>query len=91
MKWYDYKSTIEVPILSGCFIFVRTDILKDIGVFDERYFMYMEDYDLCRRIGKKYKVVFYPKVNIVHEHGKASYKSRKMMIIHIKSAIKNKK
>jgi len=88
MKWYDYKSTIEVPILSGCFIFVRTDILKNIGVFDERYFMYMEDYDLCRRIGKKYKVVFYPKVNIVHEHGKASYKSRKMMIIHIKSAIK---
>ena len=88
MKWYDYKSIIEVPILSGCFIFVRTDILKDIGVFDERYFMYMEDYDLCRRIGKKYKVVFYPKVNIVHEHGKASYKSRKMMIVHIKSAIK---
>jgi len=88
MKWYDYKSIIEVPILSGCFIFVRTDILKDIGVFDERYFMYMEDYDLCRRIGKKYKVVFYPKVSIVHEHGKASYKSRKMMIIHIKSAIK---
>ena len=88
MKWYNYKSIIEVPILSGCFIFVRTDILKDIGVFDERYFMYMEDYDLCRRIGKKYKVVFYPKVNIVHKHGKASYKSRKMMIIHIKSAIK---
>ena len=88
MKWYNYKSIIEVPILSGCFIFIRTDILKDIGVFDERYFMYMEDYDLCRRIGKKYKVVFYPKVNIVHEHGKASYKSRKMMIIHIKSAIK---
>ena len=88
MKWYDYKSTIEVPILSGCFIFIRTDILKDIGVFDERYFMYMEDYDLCRRIGKKYKVVFYPKVNIVHKHGKASYKSRKMMIVHIKSAIK---
>ena len=88
IKWYNYKSIIEVPILSGCFIFVRTDILKDIGVFDERYFMYMEDYDLCRRIGKKYKVVFYPKVNIVHKHGKASYKSRKMMIIHIKSAIK---
>ena len=88
MKWYDYKSTIEVPILSGCFIFVRTDILKDIGGFDERYFMYMEDYDLCRRIGKKYKVVIYPEVKIIHEHEKASYKSRKMMIIHIKSAIK---
>ena len=74
MKWYDYKSTIEVPILSGCFIFIRTDILKDIGVFDERYFMYMEDYDLCRRIGKKYKVVIYPEVKIIHEHEKGSYK-----------------
>ena len=88
MKWYDYQSVIEVPILSGCFIFVRTDILKDIGGFDERYFMYMEDYDLCRRIGKKYKTVFYPEVKIIHEHGKASYKSRKMMMLHINSAIK---
>ena len=88
MKWYDYQSVIEVPILSGCFIFVRTDVLKDIGGFDERYFMYMEDYDLCRRIGKKYKVVFYPEVKIIHEHAKASYKSRKMMMLHINSAIK---
>ena len=88
MKWYDYQSVIEVPILSGCFIFVRTDVLKDIGGFDERYFMYMEDYDLCRRIGKKYKTVFYPEVKIIHEHGKASYKSRKMMMLHINSAIK---
>ena len=88
MKWYDYESTIEVPILSGCFIFVRTKVLKDIGGFDERYFMYMEDYDLCRRIGKKYKTVFYPQTKITHEHGKASYKSQKMMLMHVNSAIK---
>ena len=50
--------------------------------------MYMEDYDLCRRIGQKYKVIFYPEVEIIHKHGKASYKTRKMMMAHINSAIK---
>ena len=88
MKWYDYSEIIDVPILSGCFIFVRTDALKEIGGFDKRYFMYMEDYDLCRQIGKKYRTVFYPEVKIIHEHGKASYKSRKMMLLHVNSAIK---
>ena len=82
MKWYDYKEIIDV------LIFVRTDVLKEIGGFDKRYFMYMEDYDLCRRIGQKYRIVFYPEVQIIHEHGKASYKSRKMMMMHVKSAIK---
>lgn len=88
MKWYDYKEIIDVPILSGCFIFVKTDVLKEIGGFDKRYFMYMEDYDLCRRIGQKYRTVFYPEAEIIHEHGKASYKSRKMMMLHVNSAIK---
>ena len=88
MKWYDYEEIIDVPILSGCFIFVRTDVLKEIRGFDKRYFMYMEDYDLCRQIGKKYRTVFYPEAKIIHEHGKASYKSWKMMMMHVKSAIK---
>ena len=88
MRWCDYNSIMEVPILSGCLMFIRTDILKNVGMFDTRYFMYMEDYDLCRRIGQKYKVIFYPEVEIIHEHGKASYKTRKMMMAHINSAIK---
>ena len=88
MRWCNYNSIMEVPILSGCLMFIRTDILKNVGMFDTRYFMYMEDYDLCRRIGQKYKVIFYPEVKIIHKHGKASYKTRKMMIAHINSAIK---
>ena len=88
MRWCDYNSIMEVPILSGCLMFIRTDILKNVGMFDTRYFMYMEDYDLCRRIGQKYKIIFYPEVKIIHKHGKASYKTRKMMIAHINSAIK---
>lgn len=88
MRWYKYDRPMEVPILSGCFIFTKTEVFKNIGKFDERFFMYMEDYDLCRRIGEKYKVICFPEAEIVHEHGKASYKSKKMMMIHAKSAIK---
>ena len=88
MKWANFDEMMEVPILSGCFIFSRVSALKEIGGFDERYFMYMEDYDLCRRIGQKYKVIYFPEAEIFHEHGKASYKSRKLMMFHVKSAIK---
>jgi len=88
MRWANFEKIMEVPILSGCFIFSRTAVLKEIGGFDKRYFMYMEDYDLCRQIGQKYKVIYYPEVEIFHEHGKASYKSKKLMMFHIKSAIK---
>ena len=70
-------------------LIINPDIVfEEVGKFDERYFMYMEDYDLCRRIGEKFKVIYYPEAEIIHEHGKASYKSRKMMIIHSQSAIK---
>ena len=88
MKWANFDEMMEVPILSGCFIFSRVSALKEIGGFDERYFMYMEDYDLCRRIGQKYKVVYFPEVEIFHEHGKTSYKSKKLLICHIRSAVK---
>ena len=88
MRWANFEEIMEVPILSGCFVFSRTAVLKEMGGFDKRYFMYMEDYDLCRQIGQKYKVIYYPEVEIFHEHGKASYKSRKLMMFHIKSAIK---
>jgi GT2 family glycosyltransferase len=78
----------EVPCLSGCFMFLRAEALREVGVFDERYFMYMEDVDLCRRIGKKYKTVFYPHVSIVHGYAKGSYASLRLMTYHIQSALK---
>lgn len=83
-----YNKIMNVPILSGCFMFVRTEVLKNVGMFDERYFMYMEDFDLSRRIHEKYKTIFYPKVEIIHAHAKESFKNRKMARIHLKSAIK---
>lgn len=82
-----YNKIMDVPCLSGCFMFLRVSILKDIGLFDDRFFMYCEDFDFYKRIHKKYKTIFYPDVSIIHDHKKESYKSKKMMIAHIKSAI----
>ncbi|MBT5491043.1 glycosyltransferase family 2 protein [bacterium] len=82
-----YDKIINVPSLSGCFMFLRTSVLKDIGLFDENIFMYLEDTDLNRRIHKKYKTIFYPEVAIVHEYAKESYVNKKLLMYHIKSAI----
>lgn len=82
-----YDKTINVPSLSGCFMFLRTWTLKDIGLFDENIFMYLEDTDLNRRIHSKYKTIFYPKVHILHEYAKESYVNKKLLVYHIKSAI----
>ena len=83
-----YDKIINVPYLSGCFMFLRVSSLKEVGVFDERFFMYPEDIDLTRRIHKKFETVYYPNVKVIHRHEKASYKSIKMKLIHIVNMIK---
>lgn len=87
LRWTGYDKVMNVPSLSGCFMFLRCDVLKDIGLFDENIFMYLEDTDLNRRIHSKYKTIFYPKVEIVHEYAKESYVNKKLLKYHIQSAI----
>lgn len=88
LKDSGYDKIMEVPALSGCFMFLRTDVLRKVGLFDERYFMYTEDFDLCRRIGEISKTMFYPYVSVYHEYEKGSYKNKKLLKFHIRSAIK---
>jgi len=88
LRFTGYDKIMEVPYLSGCFMFIRTEVLKKVGLFDERFFMYLEDTDLSRRIHRVAKTIYYPYVHVYHEHGKGSYKSLKLLYYHIKSAIK---
>ena len=85
-KFTDYNKIMKVPYLSGCFMFCHYEKLIKENGFDERYFMYLEDTDLSRRMFK-YINYFYPDVEVVHTFCKASYKSTKMTKLHIKSAI----
>jgi GT2 family glycosyltransferase len=86
LKDRDYNQQMDVPNLSGCFMFMRTSVLTKIGGFDERYFMYLEDTDLSRRIGEVSRTVYYPNVSVIHGYAKDSYKSLKLLKYHINSA-----
>lgn len=88
MEKTGYKITMNIPQLSGCFMVLRTSILKEIGIFDESFFIYFEDFDLMRRIHKVSKTVFYPQVTIIHAHKAEHRISNKLLIISIKSAFR---
>lgn len=77
----------SVPTLSGCFLIIKSSILLKLGGFDERYFMYMEDVDLVRRIGASFDTIYYPSVHVVHAYEKGSYKNFKLLRYHLLSAI----
>jgi len=69
MKDFDHQTEREVDWLLGSFIFIRAEALREVGLFDERFFLYFEDTDFSRRFWeKKWKVMYYPKVEIIHNH-----------------------
>ena len=71
----------EVDCLTGAFMFIRKNVLDEIGLLDEIFFMYGEDIDLCYRIKKSgWKVVYYGKSSIVHFKGASSKKQKNKLI-----------
>ena len=87
MQFADMDKEMNVPYLSGCFMFFRRTAIEKVGLFDTGIFMYGEDTDLNRRLYMKYKTMYYPKVTIVHRHEKGSHKNMRLLWIHIKAAI----
>lgn len=77
----------NAPILSGCFTLLNLDAIKKVGMYDEKYFMYFEDWDLSRRIHKFYKTIYFPKVAVYHGYESGANKHLNLFIVFIKSAI----
>lgn len=88
LKMFDHMTELNVPYHQGSFMFFRVKCFEKVGMFDERYFMYPEDIDITRRMHKCYRTMFWPGVTVVHAHRAASYKSKKMLKIHICNMIK---
>lgn len=88
LRFTGYDKIMKVPSLSGCFMFIRASVLERIGGFDERFFMYAEDIDLCRRIGEISHTIFNPDIIVYHEYEKGSYKNFKLLVYHISSVVK---
>jgi hypothetical protein len=87
MKFFDYSRPVYVPVLSGCFMFTRRSVFDRVGGFDERFFLYMEDIDLCRRMGDISRLLFWPGITVTHGHAQGSYKHAHLLRVHIRAAI----
>lgn len=84
----DRKVIYNAPILSGCFSLLKLDVIKEIGSYDDRFFMYFEDFDLSRRVHQKYKTIYYPVVSVFHGYDSGANKSLKLFRIFLSSAVK---
>jgi len=70
-----WDGTTERPVdwITGCFMLIRAEVLKSIAGFDEQFFYYYEDMDLCRRIWLAGHMVLYtPEVSITHLKGQST-------------------
>jgi N-acetylglucosaminyl-diphospho-decaprenol L-rhamnosyltransferase len=87
MADWDRTTEREVEWISGSAMLLRREALHDVGVFDEGYYMYVEDVDLCTRLREEgWGVVFSPELEVVHEIGvSARGQSRRMAREHSRS------
>ncbi len=71
------EDVTDVPALAGGFLILRKEALEQVGLLDERFFIYLEDIDICRRLRKNgWRVVFNPNARILHSWGASSSKRR---------------
>jgi len=65
---------VEVDAVTGAAMLISRKTIEKVGFFDERYFMYFEDLDYCRRVRKAgLKVYYFPRAEIIHHHGKSAF------------------
>lgn len=76
LSFIDPDESSEVDAISGSFMFARKALYEHISGFDERFFLYGEDLDLCHRIRQTgSKIWYHPETQIIHRKGKSSAKS----------------
>lgn len=81
------KNMFKLSNPTGCFMFCRLELLKQLGGFDEKFFMYYDDSDLGRRMAKISLIAYSPAVKIKHVWRRAAYQDRRMAWIASKSAL----
>jgi len=71
--WKNLAKTHEIDACCGAFMMVRRVAIEEVGIWDEDFFFYGEDLDWCYRFKEKgWKVMFYPRVKIIHHKGASS-------------------
>jgi GT2 family glycosyltransferase len=87
LKNKDLNLPMYVNNIHGCFLLMPHRVLQKVGLFDENFFMYLEDTDLSRRISNEFDAIYYPYASIVQSFEKGSYKNYRLLFYHIQSAL----
>lgn len=87
MQDMDYSKPFQVPFGQGSFLVIRTELFKEIGGFDDGFFMYCEDADLCKRVNQISKLMYFPDTKVIHKWEKGSHKNFTLLQYHIKSML----
>lgn len=89
MKDWDRKSSRDVDWLMSSCILLRKKALDEVGLLDERYFLYVSEEDLARRMWQAgWRVHFFAEVSLIHYHRKQSADDYRVAIIHIKDFLR---
>jgi GT2 family glycosyltransferase len=78
----------SVTLASGCFMLCRTDTLKKVNGFDERYFLYFEDYDLSLRLKDHGQIVELPQARITHYGGQTARRDLRRFAHFLRSGVR---
>jgi GT2 family glycosyltransferase len=88
MRSLPSEGIYDIPIVSGCFCVVSRNALQKAGLFDERYFLYFEDWDLSRRVSAIYRTAINISVKVIHDYDSGANKSLKLFFCFMSSALK---
>ncbi len=88
MTWWQRDDVREVDVVTGCFMLVRRQAIEQVGVLDERFFMYAEETDWCYRFKNAgWRVLFTPEAEIVHLGGQSSKRVHVDMSVQLRLSI----
>ena len=95
MADFDHKTTQDVDLVTGAAMLLPRRVFEEVGGFDKRYFLFMEDLDLCNMVKKAgYRIVYFPETQMNHYHKRLSDGSlfktmtKKVFWLHVSSAFK---
>ena len=88
LKDLDKNKPYVCPTISGCFMLFKNKAFIDMAGFDERYFLYLEDTDLSRRVSQKYKTVVFADLVAYHHWSRGAYTSPKLFIRFVSSLVR---
>ena len=88
MSWWNRDDEREVDVVTGCFMFVRREVIEKIGVMNEDYFIYAEETDWCFKAKKAgFKVLFTPFAEIIHLGGTSTDQIKPQMKLQLQSGL----